>query len=136
MAASGLSAEGVAISLPFQLLYKSSIIPHFATIILISLVIAGVIATVMSTADTVIIAFIARLIKIDRFSETLSEARRKAILVVIVVLITANILYSIEQRIATLIFMAYTAQLVFFRYFGDLFCLEQLYPKIKSDSTK
>ena len=85
VAASGLLAEGVAISLPFQLLYKSSIIPHFATIILISLVIAGVIATVMSTADTVIIAFISRLIKIDRFSETLFEARRKAILVVIVV---------------------------------------------------
>ena len=77
----------------------------------------GIIAAALSTADTVIVATLARLILLNGNELELDIIRKRAVAATFLVWFFAGILYLIDKRVQDVIFAVYSAQVLFAPFF-------------------
>ncbi|WP_200255317.1 hypothetical protein [Thiococcus pfennigii] len=81
---------------------------------------AGIIAAAVSSADTAVMAALAKLASIQNLDKDLDETRKKGVLITMMACIVAAIIYNLEPKVENAIFAVYSAVVMFagpFMYF-------------------
>ena len=113
---SGVGIEFVPFQIWHQLLDSSYIGELFAAIIL-GISVFGLICASMSSSDTAVIAFLARIATIQPTTSTLEKTRRVSTVVTMLIFFLAIGLYILDKRVEQVIFALFSAQVLFAPYF-------------------
>lgn len=115
-----VSGEGLAriTAQPFIACFQLFASNSFGLVVL-SIACSGVIAAALSSADTVIMAFIARIATLlgDSSSFDFKKARALSVFLSFIVILVAWVLYFTKPQIVNVIFALFPAQLFFFGFF-------------------
>ena len=111
----GMNSDIVA-AYPFTLFIKEFRGDEFWIYVAVAITavgVSGIIAAALSTADTVILAFLSRLFDFSDGRVSLNEARQRGVGASIVVFYTALVLYLFEPKLENVILAVYSAQAIF-----------------------